>query len=169
MPLDPKIQTSQTNVFSTRHVYIQNRIIIKAAMESEEKEEVCIYCGIITPYTEKVKQIPREICSQEFLLNDLHSVHGDQLNGDDIVCTDHEEVFRLKYLSKQRGHSFSKSYVRFNMKEECQSNQCPHCGKDCSNAKKHVVSKSHIHFQVCDLYKIINDLNKLYDVILEST
>lgn len=109
---------------------------------------VCRYCGIDTEFFELVKQVPNEYCTQEFLTNHQYAVDGKLLGPEDFICTDHEELFRLKFKCYSRGQGFQErfSYNSAKNKDEKGGKTCSYCGKACK-LRHRQVGLCNINFQ----------------------
>ena len=72
----------------------------------------CTYCEQIrqNQYLEPVTQIPRDKCTQEFIITTQKAYNGVLLKPTDLVCIKHEGDFRLKYTSYKRGGTYSTEY-----------------------------------------------------------
>lgn len=97
-------------------------------MESAPPETVtCIYCGAKTSSYQLVSQVPREKCTQSFVKSELVGVSGTAMKDDDYICFDHEETFRIKFLQHKRELTFSKGYMRPNVKIGSGNIECAIC------------------------------------------
>ena len=103
-------------------------------MQARSKEPVCKFCSLVRDYgyTETVKQIPRSVCPQEFLLTQIHGYDGKLLKEDDEVCTNHESQFENIYISYSRGGAVSKQHKDEykKIKTSVEAN-CVYCAKTC--------------------------------------
>ena len=105
-------------------------------MISRTKLFQCTYCETTQQrqYLECVSQIPKDFCTQQFIVTTQNGFNGDLLKPTDLICTSHEEHFRLKYISYVRGGTYTKEY-RQKYKERnavLNPSPCSCCNKICT-------------------------------------
>ena len=88
---------------------------------------------------ETVSQIPERVCPQEFITTSQISKRSSKLLlTTDLVCTEHEPLFHLKYVSYKRGGSFSAGFnPKYNrLNQVLNPAPCKRCSKLSTNLRK---------------------------------
>ena len=110
-------------------------------MQSRTKLHECKFCGkdVEIQYMETVSQIPERVCPQEFITTSQISKRSSKLLlTTDLVCTEHEPLFHLKYVSYKRGGSFSAGFnPKYNrLNQVLNPAPCKRCSKLSTNLRK---------------------------------